>query len=415
MPEDKLLFTQMLEDKWSWKRFWMLCLIAAVTGMAAFFTYFWRERTIGERFLLILCSLIFAVFFILYLEWNRIRQGIYQEKANNYTRIALFYLAAAALTVLISYLPAAQRPVILGPAMMLLALDAFAGLMCSGYFAVLLCMAGTNDAATLACSLLLGMFGCVVLLYRREKGSQLWTGFMIFSMSFCMNAIFSALGQGHFSRGNLFQSLTGALMSCVGISLLFQLCNDRIENSKKLSLDQIMAEDYELAAMMRSYSKADYDHARRVAEIARGCAVQVGADQDLCAAAGLYYRIGRLEGKPYVQNGVLLAKKRGFPPELIQILAEYNGEKLVPSTLESALVHITDSIVTKFDILDKSTLSSSWNQDIVVYQTLNENSAKGLYDKAGLSMNLFLTIRDYLIKEAPLYDNSRGKQQQTDP
>lgn len=409
-----MFFRHVLEDKWSWKRFWMLCLITAATALASFLILFWRERTVGERFLLVLCSLIFVVFFILYLEWNRIRQGIYQEKANNFTRIALFYLAAVVLTVLISYLPAAQRPVILAPAMMILALDAFAGLMCSGYFAVLLCIAGANDVATLACSLFLGMFGCVLILYMRQKGNLLWSCFMIFSMSFCMNAIFSSLGHGQFRKEYLWESLEGALISCIGIALLFQLCNDRIENSKKTSLDQIVAEDYALAEMMRNYSKADYDHARRVAAIAKGCAGQVGADPKLCEAAGFYYRIGRLEGKPYVQNGVLLAKKRGFPPEVIQILAEYNGEELLPSTLESALVHITDSIVTKFDILDRSTLSSSWNQDIVVYQTLNENSAKGLYDKAGLSMNLFLVIRDYLIKEAPLYDHRRGEPQQTD-
>ena len=86
-----------------------------------------------------------------------------------------------------------------------------------------------------------------------------------------------------------------------------------------------------------------------------------------------------------------------------EILKEYNGEKYKPSTLESAVVHIVDSVVTKFDALDKETLSSSWNQDILVYQTMNENSAAGLYDKAGFSMNMFLKIRDYLIKEAKTF------------
>ena len=71
--------------------------------------------------------------------------------------------------------------------------------------------------------------------------------------------------------------------------------------------------------------------------------------------------------------------------------------------MESAIVHVVDSVVAKFDVLDKATLSSSWNQDILVYQTLNENSVSGMYDKSGFSMNMFLQIRDYLIKEAKLF------------
>lgn len=98
-----------------------------------------------------------------------------------------------------------------------------------------------------------------------------------------------------------------------------------------------------------------------------------------------------------------LARSNHLPREIVGILREYNGEQQLPSTLESAIVHIVDSVVAKFDVLDRATLSSSWNQDMLVYQTLNENSASGLYDQSGFSMNMFLKIRDYLIKEAELF------------
>ncbi len=103
-----------------------------------------------------------------------------------------------------------------------------------------------------------------------------------------------------------------------------------------------------------------------------------------------------------MENGVALARLNYLPREVIEILKEYNGEKKKPSTVESAIVHLVDSVVAKFDVLDKSTLSSTWNQDIIVYQTLNENSSAGLYDQSGLGMNMYLQIRDYLIKEAKL-------------
>ena len=39
------------------------------------------------------------------------------------------------------------------------------------------------------------------------------------------------------------------------------------------------------------------------------------------------------------------------------------------STKESAIVHMVDKVVTKLDLLDKETFSTTWNQDMVIYQS----------------------------------------------
>ena len=111
--------------------------------------------------------------------------------------------------------------------------------------------------------------------------------------------------------------------------------------------------------------------------VAARCAAVVGADERVCSAAGMYYRIGVLEGAPLAKNGVKMAQRACFPEKVIRIIGEYNGEEALPSTIES-------------------------NQDMVIYQTLNEYSAAGLYDRSGLSMNMFLKIREYLVNEEAL-------------
>ena len=63
---------------------------------------------------------------------------------------------------------------------------------------------------------------------------------------------------------------------------------------------------------------------------------------------------------------------------------------------------MTDALVSKFEVLDHTTLSSSWNRDMVIYQTLNDESASGIYDGSGLTMNQFLKIREFLSKEEEL-------------
>ena len=95
---------------------------------------------------------------------------------------------------------------------------------------------------------------------------------------------------------------------------------------------------------------------------------------------------------------------------MIQILLEYNGEQKLPSSKESAIVHMVDACLKKIEMLNSQKLSSSWNQDMVIYQTLNELSASGIYDESGLSMNQFLKVRELLVREEIGYDNNdRGR------
>ena len=105
------------------------------------------------------------------------------------------------------------------------------------------------------------------------------------------------------------------------------------------------------------------------------------------------------EGGNVVKNGVEKAKALCFPDDLIQILSEYNGEENMPSTPESALIHIIDGLLIKLELLDKEVGTSQWNREVLIYQTLNEFSTAGLYDHSGLSINAFIKIREWLAKE----------------
>jgi len=100
-----------------------------------------------------------------------------------------------------------------------------------------------------------------------------------------------------------------------------------------------------------------------------------------------------------VQNGVDKAVGLSFPTELINILSEYYGLEKLPSTPESALVHMVDALVIKLEALGQEIQKSQWNSDILIYQTLNEFSASGMYDQSGMSMNQFLKVREFLAKE----------------
>ncbi len=395
-----------LEDKWSWKRFTMILAILLEVAAMTSFVLIMNSGHPGDWLFSLYNGIAFCILMVLGLEKNRLELGYLDEKANNFPRIAAAYGCCCILTAAMSFFPGYARPVMIIPMIMTVIASPFLGLLAGIYSSVLLiCSTASQSIPLLSCYLLLCVCGCVITQYMQKKADLAWSSFLFLAATVCLCISSAMIEGGTLDKTTLIYSvLCGAISASFG-TLLFHLWNDKINTSRKKRLEQILDESFGLVQEMKKFSKADYEHAQKVSKIAKACAEKIQLDKDIVETAGFYYRVGRLEGEPYVKNGVMVAVKHRFPPEIIQILEEYNGEKRLPSTPESALVHIVDQVVTKFDVLDPETLSSSWNQDIVVYQTLNENSARGVYDKSGLSMNLFLQIRDYLIKEAGLYDD----------
>lgn len=380
----------------------MVCLMLISGIAAAVICGILGKLQSGSHMALIFCSILFLVIFILGMEIYRLKKGWFHEKANNYVRIALSHSICCLATVLFLFLPVYAAPILVMAVGMTIVTNSFLGMLAGIFYVVIWNISGTGNVYQLLWALLLTVCGAMMVDFFKEKENWKWAVMVMTVFILGCTIVFSYLETGKVNVNMVSYGICNGIVSAILSLWLYQWLTKCMSHTREHELEKIISEEFSLVQVVRNFSKADYAHARRVSEIAKECAKVVGADPYVTAAGGFYYRIGRLEGKPYVENGVMLAKSNYFPMQVVQILSEYNGEKNLPSSVESAIVHIVDSVVAKFDILDKNTLSSSWNQDILVYQTLNENSAAGLYDKAGFSMNMFLKIRDYLIKEAEL-------------
>jgi hypothetical protein len=104
-----------------------------------------------------------------------------------------------------------------------------------------------------------------------------------------------------------------------------------------------------------------------------------------------------------VQNGVDKAMALCFPESVIRILSEYYGQEKLPSTPESALVHMVDALVVRLDNEKEKGKRDQVDTELIIYQSLNEFSSSGIYDKSGMSMNLYIKMRGFLAKEELLH------------
>lgn len=346
---------------------------------------------------MICCGIFCSLLIFLNLEHGRAKQN---------KQYVLCYAAVCVVMTIAQMVPAYSVPMLAVAVLLSVLSLPLAGLLGTLFHCMVLVIYHNHNIFLLLCYILLGAGGCVLSQYLKKKENRRYAAFFGGILSFGCVLIFSYLQTSQLKGNVVSYGLCNGVITLICIFLIARILFKQEQHTPEYNLnrelDRIISEQYGLVQAILEYSIKDYEHAKRVSKISGACARLLNANPSIAIAAGFYYRLGRMEGEPYVENGVALAKKHHFPKQVITILSEYNGIEKMPSTVESAIIHIVDSVVTKFDVLDKETLSSSWNQDIVVYQTLNENSAAGLYDKAGFSMNMFLKIRDYLIKEAEL-------------
>ncbi len=383
-------------------RLWNVLTMFLTTVVFTVFVCLRHGFWIDEILCAVFFNLAFFVLFVLALESSRLRCEIRESATVSYKKIVCVFLLACVVGIAEDFMPAFTRPVILIPIVLSVYATTQIAAMVGLYFAAMLTLSANGSLYEMLCYTFLVAFGCILTEFMRQKKYRVWVGMIVFSVSVLMPELFDYFYNKDWNIQLLLWGAGNGLVLQVVLQILYQRPELERDNDTTAILEEMVEEDYPLAREIHQFSKSEYNHAVRVSNISYRLALRIGANEKLAAAAGFYYRLGKLEGEPVVENGVRLAENHFFPEEVVQILREYGGEQELPSTLESAIVHMVDAVVKKLEVLDKRTVSNDWNQDMVVYQTLNEMSSKGVYDKSGMSMNLFLKLREQLVKEEGL-------------
>lgn len=375
-------------------------LIIALLGLLALTVFFYLRFTYGlERVIvnvfLILC---FLILFLLLMVNRRIRGAFGGNRSETYTGLMRVMLISVAVLIGYTFLPHYTVPFLFLAFLLTEVSSPEIALITASFLAVFFTVNVNGTIYELATYLVLLIAGAVVTpLYRTERHRP-GLSFIIFCISVVVPSVFSYIPAGQINlRVVVYGAATGLATDLLFI-LLFDKMNHIVQHREERSLADIVSENYPLVREIRSFSPADYQHAKSVSILAGKCAAVAGLNADVAAAGGFYYRLGILGGEPVVENGVLLAQLNCFPQEVIAILAEYNGKERPISSPESAVVNIVNHLVSRFEHMKKQTEKSEWNREIVIYQTLNELSGAGLYDKSGLSINAYLKVREFLVR-----------------
>jgi hypothetical protein len=383
----------------------MLAVVVMIfaTLVVTFVLCYMNHLYLDEILCLLFLDLIFILTYVFEMEYERKKDRLSDNSQTTYIRLVAVYVICCILMFGMAYMPEFFRPVMILPILICSVSNPVMALSVGLFFDIILALTAGGSFYALVCYVALTLIGGVAAQALAEKRFRIKLAFLCLFANLMVPDILYYLCYNDTEIQAVFWGLgNGVVTAFIAIFIFPWLWkNARREVDNRL-LD-ITSVDYSEVKALKDFSLSEYKHAVHVSNVAYLCAKSIGLDKNVCLAAGFYYRMGQWLGEPCVQNGVDKAIALCFPESVIRILSEYYGEDKLPSTPESALVHMVDALVVRIGAEKKKSKKEQFDSELLIYTSLNEFSSSGIYDKSGMSMNLYIKIRAFLAKEELLH------------
>lgn len=383
-------------------RVYSVAAVVAATVVMTVFLFIRGKFQIDEWICMVFLDLLFLSIYVFELEYERQQGELSDNRQTNFARISGVYIVCAALVTILVFLPEVFRPVVLVPILFCAVSTPLMAVTAGLYFSILLGIASGGDFYGLASCCLITLLGTVLSRSLEKKIYRPWIAALLFMVNVIVPVVFYEFAYKQMSFA-VYAGGAAAGILAVGCSLfVYPALADKSGEEVQNRLFDIVSEDFSLVKALKASSTEEYQHSILAADIAYRCGKIMKFNAVLCLAAGFYYRMGFWSGEPGIETGIARAKQLCFPQNLITILEEYYGQEKLPSSPESALVHMVDVLVTKLGSGGPESEKQREDREFLVYHTLNGLSGTGIYDKSGMSMNQFLQVRELLAKEEKL-------------
>ncbi len=357
---------------------------------------------LDEGLCLLFLDMLFVLIYVFELEYERNHYKIADHSQTSFVRLAAAYIICSLLVIGMTFLPEFFRPVMVIPIIICAVSNVSVALSVGIFWDILLTLSTGESFYALASFVVMTTLAAILAQGLKEQRYRIWISFLYACIGMMVPEILYYLAYKEISGEVFGYGAVNGIVTALIAFFIFQRLWETTETEKQNRYIDIVSEDFSEVKALKDFSMIEYRHAKKVSDVAYACAKQVGYDENLCLAGGFYYRMGRWIGEPYIENATHKAKTLCFPEPLIVILSEYYGLEKKPSTPESALIHMVDALLIKLEAMALDVNKSQWNREMFIYQTLNEFSSSGIYDRSGMSMNSFLSVREFLAKEGVL-------------
>lgn len=386
------------ERKWAKERLFYIIGIYIVTvlmnGIMGLMLHHTKKDILG----IVTVGILLVSFIIFLLETMRIEHGYRIEKYYNYKRVFCFFTGWSVFELLILIIPSYLRPILVIGILCTLILNTTVGFLMNIYFSTMLILVGDGSVELYLLYTLSGIIGCLIADYLKDKKTFVSASISLICSNICLTILFEYLATSDFHAIYAWQAFGAGVITILLIKLLLPYIETFVDDGLYKRLLTICSSKHLLVKQLKEFSEAEYQHTLAVAKVSGNAAEIIGADPLLAKVGGLYHRIGLIQGSDYIEENIHLAGEYNFPIELVQVLYEYSGRYVLPSSKEAAIVMIVDNMLLKFLQNRKDILNGAVSKEVIVQQTFNEMLAKGLLDNSGITLKMYMDLKEMFIK-----------------
>lgn len=134
-------------------------------------------------------------------------------------------------------------------------------------------------------------------------------------------------------------------------------------------------------------------HSMQVAELGTYVGKTVDLDVDLIYAGGMYHDIGKGVEENYVKSSLKIARRYRLPYDVQKIIAEHNPKINKPTSMESLIIMLADSVISTLDRKREESNLSQEEVEKIVRSIFTFRLDQGMFSKVEINMKTYEKIR----------------------
>ena len=159
-----------------------------------------------------------------------------------------------------------------------------------------------------------------------------------------------------------------------------------------------------LLVKLKEFSKEEYFHAIHTAYLCDRIAKRLGLDDAAAKAGGYYHKIGILKGENSFENVKLILQDYQIPDKVMIILKEYLIKEENIDSKETAILLISDTIISSISYLFSKDANASLDYEKLIQAVFKKKLESGILNHNALSLGEVEEIKKILMEEKLYYD-----------
>ncbi|MDD3367804.1 MAG: hypothetical protein PHP50_02785 [Lachnospiraceae bacterium] len=198
--------------------------------------------------------------------------------------------------------------------------------------------------------------------------------------------------------------LLNVFVNCLCMIFTLNIYSQSVVHKYEMKYMELNDQLCPLLISLKEKSIQEYYHAIHTAFFCDRIAGQLGADRFACRAGGFYHHIGLLLGENSWKNIQEICREYDFPPGAMQILEEYTLSKNHIVSKETAILLMSDSIITSIMFLLQNGSDRKLDYDRIIPEIINKRLYSSMLSDSKLTLHDIRVMQKIFLGEKLYYD-----------